>query len=178
MVPALAAAVFGVAALSFQEWRARHNAHVQRKRGLEEAQTYLTFLSQWFSTYEAIKPDADLAQMRAWAASALDFLLREVESTLRESRRRASFSVWERGRRALLLYPLGSFGANVVRVIFYLNLGSSLGAAIRVAGDSTEVVSDRIGTSIFCVLWAVPSAWGLWRWANRLARRRTTGRGG
>ncbi|MCX5205821.1 hypothetical protein OG897_30845 [Streptomyces sp. NBC_00237] len=169
-----AAAFVGAVALVVQEWLARRSAHMQRKRGIEEATAYLSFLGQWFSTYEEIRPGADIRRTREEVASSLDTVLREVEALLVETRRGARASILDRFKRALLLHELRSAGARAVRVAFYLNGGLWFGVSSGDALDTSMSTKDRFGSSLGWAVWGVMTTGALGLWAAHLERRRRT----
>ncbi|WAZ19193.1 hypothetical protein STRCI_000227 [Streptomyces cinnabarinus] len=165
-----AAAIVGAAALVVQEWLARRSAHVRRKRGIEEATAYLAFLEQWLTTYEAVRPGAEIDRTREAVAGSLDTVLREVEALLEETRRAAHTSFGDRAKRALLLYESRSVGARRVKIAFYFNGSLWLGASLGYAFDSSMSAQERISQSLGWGLWGVVTTVALGLWATHLDR--------
>ncbi|MFJ9863521.1 hypothetical protein [Streptomyces sp. NPDC101165] len=163
-------AIGGAVALVVQERLARRSAHVRRKRGIEEATAYLAFLGQWLSTYEEVRPRAEISRTREEVAGSLDTVLREVGALLDETRRGARAPIGDRLKRALLLYELRSAGARRLRIAFYLNGGLWLGVAFGDAIDTS--MKDRFAQSLGWGVWGVVTTVALGLWAARLDRGR------
>ncbi|WP_159401128.1 hypothetical protein [Streptomyces sp. NRRL B-24484] len=185
VITAIAASLVGAAGLWFREWRARRNIEVRRRRELDEAQAYLTFLAQWFKVYEAVSPGFDIAPEKAWAASYLEnkFQILQVPVDDVQSRpERTPF--WGRVRAILLLYPLHSIPASIARLMFYgaLFLVCEFGLAFLLLdggwasriGWSASVIA--LGFGILFVLWHLVVALSL-QTADPRLRPNRLGRG-
>ncbi|MFF3273137.1 hypothetical protein ACFYWU_19750 [Streptomyces chrestomyceticus] len=171
LLTAVVGSILGTLGLWLQETRARRNAEALRRRELEVAQAYLGYLVQWFSARSTIAPDDEIGRTRAWAVDVLDGQLRAVHAAQHmapsPSRRRSSF--WARTRRLLLLHPLRSFLASLVRALFYLVAVIVCGTAPSILLDARQAWGDRIGASLLLVVTGLAILSGLWHGTVRLA---------
>ncbi|MFI6845307.1 hypothetical protein OG535_15390 [Kitasatospora sp. NBC_00085] len=167
-LPATVAALLGAAGLWLRDWRARRSAATRRRQQLEEAQAYLGFLGQWFSTYTAIAPGVDAAPARAWAAGYLEDQLRALQTPETEAPQGEQTPFWKRTRLVLLLYPLHSFAGSMVRLLFYvaLALTCEFTSASLVTSDDW---ATRIVLAAFFLVAGLVTLGILWRLALGLS---------
>ncbi|MFF8771464.1 hypothetical protein [Kitasatospora sp. NPDC015120] len=168
-VTALVASLVGAAGLWFREWNARRSAEARRRRELDEARAHLGFLTEWFSTYEAVAPGTDIAPVRAWAVDHLQSQLRVLRAPQGDDHLDA-LSFLDRFRVVLLWLPLRSPAGSLVRLLFFfvlLFMGYALGFAVLAQGDvlgTIVIVLLLIGTGTALL-------YGLWALTVRLAHR-------
>ncbi|MEU9078218.1 hypothetical protein ACFYUY_17220 [Kitasatospora sp. NPDC004745] len=167
-LPAVVAALLGAAGLWLRDWRARRSAATRRRQQLDEAQAYLGFLGQWFSTYAAVAPGADAAQARAWAAGYLEDQLRALQTPEAEAPRGEPTPFRTRTRLVLLLYPLHSFAGSMVRLLYYAALGLTVEftSASLVTSDEWLV---RVALAAFFLVAGLVVLGVLWRLAVQLS---------
>ncbi len=174
-VPLLAAgitALVGAVGSSLQDRRIRRRDDVRRRHALDDAQAHVTFLSLWFSAYQAVQPDTQIDEPRRQAAASLDEVFRTLQTALSVPRPRAARpGLWSRIRVAALLIPLRSWGASFVRAAFYLVIIIVGGVAPKILADKTHGWVDRVGSTLTFVAFAGVALYGLWRLARFLSAR-------
>ncbi|MET8540865.1 hypothetical protein ABZW03_09440 [Kitasatospora sp. NPDC004799] len=167
-LPAVVAALLGAAGFWFRDWRARRSAAARRRRQLEEAQAYLGFLGQWFSTYTAIAPGADIAPTRAWAADYLEDQLRALQTPETEAPPREKAPFRKRVRLVLLLYPLRSFAGSMVRLLYYVMLALTVEFTVAALLPSDQWLT-RVALAAFFLAAGLVILGVLWRLAVQLS---------
>ncbi|MGW7050795.1 hypothetical protein [Streptomyces sp. NPDC054887] len=169
VLTAVVASLLGAAGLWFQEWRMRRRSEARRRHELEEAQAYLAFMSQWFSTHATVAPGVDIARKRLWASELLDRQLRELHVSLSEVQQPRRTSFWARIRKLLLLYRLHSITGSLVRLLFYIILIIVCSVTPGLLVDERIAWGDRISASLLLILVGFGLLFGLGRLVARLS---------
>ncbi|MFF5935998.1 hypothetical protein [Streptomyces sp. NPDC012508] len=169
VLTAVVASLLGAAGLWFQEWRTRRRSEARRRHELEEAQAYLAFMSQWFSTHAAVAPGVDIARTRLWASNLLVSQLRTVHTSLNEIPQPRRTPFWARIRRLLLLYPLRATPGSLVRLLFYSVLIIVCSVTPGLLLDERVAWGDRIGAALLLILLGFGLLFGLGRLVARLS---------
>lgn len=178
LAPVITAAI-GALGVWFREWRDQRHNDVRRRHSLEEAQAYVSFLSQWFTARQTVRPDAQIDETRQWAADSLDSVLRTLNSSISEQQPVIERpGAWSRLRKAALLIPLRSWQASLVRLAFYLMIFIASGVAPKLLLDKTKGWGDRVGSTASFLVFTGAILYGLWRLANHLSVRRAALRSG
>ncbi|WP_344492908.1 hypothetical protein [Streptomyces enissocaesilis] len=169
VLTAVVASLLGAAGLWFQEWRTRRRSEARRRHELEEAQAYLAFMAQWFSTHATVAPGVDIARTRLWASERLDRQLRELHVSLSEVSQPRRTPFWARIRKLLLLYRLHSITGSLVRLLFYSVLIIVCSVTPGLLLDERTAWGDRIGASLLLILVGLGLLFGLGRLVARLS---------
>ncbi|MFG3226773.1 hypothetical protein ACGF07_18550 [Kitasatospora sp. NPDC048194] len=167
-LPAVVAALLGAAGLWFRDWRARRSAATRRRQQLDEAQAYLGFLGQWFTTYTAIAPGVDIAPARAWAADYLEDQLRALQTPETEAPTGEPTPFRKRVRQILLLYPLRSFAGSSVRLLYYVILALMVEFTLASLLTS-DAWTTRVALATFFLAAGLVVLGVLWRLAVQLS---------
>jgi hypothetical protein len=165
LVPILSALI-GAAGISVQDKRTRRSADEQRRVAFEDASRTVAFATQWVQARQSMGRSAEVSESDAQlAASWLDDALAIVQLTSPAVVTKPSRSLVS---RLFLLYGMKGWGANVVRVVFYLPVayvgwialiavGEILGGVTYADQASWEVTGSVLGAVLALALrgWAV-----------------------
>ncbi len=171
VLSAVVVSVLGVANLWFQEWHARRNEEVRRRRLLDEARAYVGFLTEWLDARAEIAPGTSVDSVQTQAARVLDQQLRDIHASFTEARVQQRTPLWAQFRRLLLLYPLHSIAGSLVRLLFYLVVIIVFSVTPGLLLDERNAWGDRIGASVLLIVTGSGLLYGLWHLANRLSPR-------
>lgn len=175
LVP-IVTAVLGVLGIVFGDWRLRRTQAGRRKLALEDASRQVSFAAEWWNARKLLadSPQAEqeaTARAVAWLEEASALV---AESQLPPVEEKPAISL----RRLLLLYPLQSRAATVLRGAFYvclavmpLNVGGIIHDALDPA-TATEILYQDIAILLVTAVVAL----GLRFWIGRIDKPRPRGR--
>jgi hypothetical protein len=175
LVP-IVTALLGVLGVMFGDWRQRRTQEGRRKIALEDASRQVAFAAEWWNARKLL---ADSPQAEQEATTRAVGWLEEASGLVTESKLPATEDKPEITlRRLLLLYPLQSRAATVVRGVFYVCLallpiqaGGIIHNTLDPSAPTDVLYSDIIWMLVVAVL-----ALSLRFWAGRVDKPRPEGR--
>ena len=169
VLPVVLTSLLGVSTLWFHEWRARRHTETRRRRALDEARSYIGFITEWFAAREAIPPDINGKLTHGNVTTALEGLLAEIDRSFGNGPPPETKNLWILFRRLLWLYPLRSGLGSIMRLAYYTVFGYICWATgvILLAKDLSW--GDKIAGAVFFPVIGLAIMGPLWWSIGRLS---------
>ena len=127
LLPIVATAVVGGIGVLLNEWRVNRNRHESNRRAVSDAVQYLEFISKWHLCEKELAQETRVGGSESWVQQELvrvrSLIVNRLDSEVDDDDRLQVQAALQRAAcQALLLHPMQSIAARIVRTLFHLLL--------------------------------------------------------